>query len=92
MNANVVWRWVTDGRWRLILPRTFDAEGSLKTIPPDAYLKPYLIAALKAAQPMLYDLESDPKEETNVASQHPDIVSALRARLDAHWTPKPSAK
>ena len=92
VNANVVWRWVTDGRWRLILPRTFEAEGSLKTIPPDNYLKPYLIAALNAAQPMLYDLESDPKEETNIASQHPDLVAALRAKLDAHWTPQPSAK
>jgi uncharacterized sulfatase len=25
--ANVLWRWVTDGRWRLILPRTFEAGG-----------------------------------------------------------------
>ncbi len=32
----------------------------MKTIPPDNYLKPYLIAALEAAEPMLYDLESDP--------------------------------
>ncbi len=80
VNANVVWRWVTDGRWRLILPRTFEAEGSLKSIPPDNYLKPYLIAALEAAQPMLYDLESDPQEETNVADKHPEVVSALRAR------------
>lgn len=87
-NANVMWRWVTDGRWRLILPRTFEAEGALKTIPPDKYLKPYLTDALKAAQPMLYDLESDPKEETNVAGQHPEIVGALRAKLDAHWTPR----
>ena len=31
------------------ITRTFEAEGSLKTIPPDNYLKPYLIAALKAA-------------------------------------------
>jgi len=91
-NANVLWRWVTDGRWRLVLPRTFEAEGKLKTIPSDSYLKPYLIATLEAAQPMLYDLKSDPQEETNVASQHPDIVTALRAKLDAHWTPKPSPK
>ncbi len=65
--ANVLWRWVTDGRWRLILPRTFEAQGTLKAIPPDNYLRPYLIAALEAAQPMLFDLESDPTEENNVA-------------------------
>lgn len=92
VNANVVWRWVTDGRWRLILPRTFEAEGSLKTIPQDNYLKPYLITALKAAQPMLYDLESDPNEEINVASEHPKIVNALRIKLDAHWKPDPPPK
>lgn len=92
VNANVVWRWVTDGRWRLILPRAFEAEGSLKTIPPDNYLKPYLIAALKSAQPMLYDLQSDPKEERNIASKHPDIVATLRAKLDAHWTPTSTKK
>ncbi len=92
MNANVLWRWVTNGRWRLILPRTFEAEGSMKTIPPDNYLKPYLIAALEAAEPMLYDLESDPMEETNVAAQNQDIVTALRTKLDAHWTPKPTSK
>ncbi len=53
---------VTDGRWRLILPRTFEAQGTLKAIPPDNYLRPYLIAALEAAQPMLYDLDADPKK------------------------------
>jgi uncharacterized sulfatase len=86
--ANVLWRWVTDGRWRLVLPRTFEANGELKTIPSDKYLSADLKATLQSAQPMLYDLESDPKEEINVASQYTEIVSALRTKLDAHWTPK----
>ncbi len=86
--ANVLWRWVTDGHWRLVLPRTFEAEGALKTIPSDNYLTPDLKATLQTAQPMLYDLQGDPKEENNLASTHPEIVSALRTKLDAHWTPK----
>ncbi len=43
---------------------------------------------LQSAQPMLYDLQADPKEENNLASTHPEIVAALRTKLDAHWTPK----
>lgn len=42
--------------------------------------------------PMLYDLEADPKEENNVANEHPEIVKALRIKLDAHWKPEPSPK
>ena len=89
--ANVLWRWVTDGRWRLILPRTFQAEGTLKTIPSDDYLKPDLQATLQDAQPMLYDLQADPKELTNLTRNHPEVVNALRTKLDAHWTPKIAA-
>ena len=87
-SANILWRWVTDGRWRLILPRTFEAEGHLKTIPTDKHLQPYLKATIESAQPMLFDLQTDPKEENSVASQHPEIVTTLRTKLDAHWTPK----
>jgi arylsulfatase A-like enzyme len=86
--ANVLWRWVSDGRWRLVLPRTFEAQGALKTIPSDRYLSPDLKATLQSAQPMLYDLKADPKEEDNIASTHPEIVATLRMKLDAHWTPK----
>lgn len=85
--ANVLWRWVTDGRWRLVLPRTFEAEGALKTIPSDRYLSPHLKATLQSAQPMLYDLQADPKEENNIASTRPEIVAALRTKLDTHWKP-----
>jgi hypothetical protein len=41
---------------------------------------------------MLFDLQNDPKEENNVAIQHSEVVSALRAKLDAHWTPKITTK
>jgi arylsulfatase A-like enzyme len=85
--ANILWRWVTDGRWRLILPRTFEAQGVLKTIPPDKYKRPELEALLQSARPILFDLQTDPSEENNIANKHPEIVAALRAKLDAHWKP-----
>ena len=34
-------------------------------------------------QPQLYDLSSDPSEETNVAKQHPDIVKELAELLES---------
>ncbi len=87
-SANVLWRWVTDGRWRLILPRTFQAEGLLKSIPRDDFLRPDLQSTLQDAQPMLFDLQDDPKEIRNLAADHPDVVTALRAKLDSNWIPK----
>ena len=33
----------------------------------------------------LYDLESDPEQERNVADQHPDIAHQMREHLDAWW-------
>jgi uncharacterized sulfatase len=86
--ANVLWRWVTDGRWRLIIPRTFEATGPLKSIPSDKFLRPDLEATLISAQPMLYDLQADPSEDKNIAEAHPEIVATLRQELDKHWAPK----
>jgi arylsulfatase len=33
----------------------------------------------------LYDLESDPRQERDVAAQHPEVVARMRAHLDAWW-------
>ncbi len=87
--ANLLWRWVTDGHWRLIVPRTHEAAGPLKIIPADKYITPDLRETLVAAQPMLFDVQADPREETDLAKQHPDIVADLLAQLDAWWKPQP---
>ena len=42
---------------------------------PDFHFKPEI---------ELYNLVLDPKENDNVAAQNPDIVAALRARMDAY--------
>ncbi len=85
--ANVLWRWVTDGKWRLILPRTCEVDGALQTIPRDNYLTPDLIATLTAAQPMLFDVQADPGEDRNLAAERPEMVAALRKELDGLWKP-----
>ena len=90
--ANMLWRWVTDGRWRLIVPRTCEADETLKTIPRDSYLTSDLQVTLSAAKPMLYDLQVDPTEDRNLADSHPDVVASLRSQLDALWIPKTSGK
>lgn len=42
-------------------------------------------------KPELYDLATDPAELTNVADAHPDVVTALRAKLDAVGAAPPGA-
>lgn len=86
--ANVLWRWVTDGQWRLILPRTCEADAALHTTPRDSYLTPDLTATLTAAQPMLYDVQADPGEDRNLAAEWPEVVATLRSELDGLWKPK----
>ena len=86
---SLLWRWVTDGRWRLILPRTCEHDPALHalTFPPDRYLTPDLLATLTAATPLLFDILADPSEATDLAATNPQIVTELRARLDGLWTP-----
>jgi len=37
----------------------------------------------------LYDVQRDPREETNCASDHADTVADLKRRIDAWWSPAP---
>jgi arylsulfatase A-like enzyme len=88
--ANLLWRWVTDGRWRLIVPRTYRATGALAAIPTDGYLTADLRQTLVAGRPMLFDVAADPAEDHDLAERHPEVVADLLTRLDAWWTPRPS--
>ena len=89
--ANLLWRWTTDGRWRLIVPRTADGLTAFPSA-NDRYLTPDLIATLTAGKPMLFDVQKDPCEDHDVAAEHPEIVITLRQQLDALWKPKLPAK
>jgi len=44
---------------------------------------------------MLFDLESDPSEQHNVAKEHPEVIERLQGLFDqmaAHVPPPPQAK
>lgn len=39
-------------------------------------------------EPALFNLKSDPEEQKNVISDHPDVAKKLREKLDGWWSPK----
>ena len=59
----------------LSLTHRWTRRGDWKLITFDAENKP----------PELYDLRRDPHEETDLASQRPDVVRALRQSVDEWW-------
>lgn len=42
--------------------------------------------SLNERRPQLYRVTQDPAEQVNLASQHPELVSRLRERLQREWT------
>ncbi len=72
--ASLLFRWVNDGKWKLIL--TYDGElGRYADVHPR-----------DERRPQLFDLEQDPHEERNLAAEHPEVVQRLAARI-AQWWP-----
>lgn len=71
---SLVYRWVNDGRWKLLL--TYDGEVSSRyasSNPRDE------------RRPQLFDLLADPHEERNVAATHPEVVARLADQLHQWW-------
>jgi uncharacterized sulfatase len=71
--ATLLYRWVIDGRWKLLL--TYD--GKL-----DRYASSH---PRTEKRPQLFDLLADPHEDRNLAKDHPDLVARLAAKLQAWW-------
>jgi arylsulfatase A-like enzyme len=71
--ASLLYRWCIEGRWKLIL--TYDGE-----VHRHASRHPRAERG-----PQLFDLERDPHETRNVASEHPEVVTRLEERIDGWW-------
>lgn len=71
--ATLLYRWVIDGKWKLLL--TYD--GKL-----DRYASSH---PRTEKRPQLFDLLADPHEEKNLASENPEVVARLAAKLQEWW-------
>ena len=75
-NASLLYRWVIEGKWKLLL--TYDGEvNRYQTTHPRT-----------EKRPQLFDLIDDPHEKTNLAGTNPGVVARL-AGMIADWYPVP---
>ncbi len=68
-----------DGRWNLQLPHTYSTLGGRA---PGRDGRPAPYQQVKLARPELYDLASDIREVTDVATEHPELVKRLEGFAD----------
>ncbi len=72
--ASLLFRWVIDGKWKLLL--TYDGEANrYKSTHPRT-----------EKGPQLFDLIADPSEQTNLAKDNPEIVEKLAGAI-SDWYP-----
>lgn len=77
--ANLKYRWIVRGHWKLIAPYAPNRELELwERRGRPAWMKD---------EPELFDLAADPFEERDLAPRRPDQVRRLLAELDRWWTP-----
>jgi arylsulfatase A-like enzyme len=72
--ASLLFRWCIEGKWKLLL--TYDGEVNRYTSTHPRTEK----------RPQLFDLKADPSEQTNLAGQHPKVVSRLVKAIN-DWYP-----
>lgn len=77
--ASLLFRWVIDGKWKLLL--TYDGETNRYA---DTHPR-------EEKGPQLFDLIADPIEQTNLAGANPKLVAKLAAAIDA-WYPVKTRK
>jgi arylsulfatase A-like enzyme len=71
--TTLLYRWVIEDRWKLILSYDGLAGRSARYHSRDDM------------RPQLYDLLSDPMETKNVATDHPDLLKRLSEKLQSWW-------
>lgn len=71
--ASLLYRWVIQGRWKLIL--TYDGQlGRYADVHPR-----------QERRPQLFNLLQDPHEAQNLAADHPQVVQQLAERIAGWW-------
>jgi arylsulfatase A-like enzyme len=68
---SLVFRWVIDGKWKLLLSYDNALEGKA--------------TQHETQGPQLFDLLADPHENSNLAQQNPEKVKLLSDKLQAWW-------
>ena len=76
--ASLVYRWVIEGRWKLLL--TYDGAVSARYASSNPRTE---------LRPQLFDLLADPHEDRNLAAANPEVVARLAARLKGWWDASP---
>ena len=76
--ATLVYRWVIEGRWKLLL--TYDGAVSARYASSNPRTE---------LRPQLFDLLADPHEDRNLAAANPEVVARLAARLQGWWDASP---
>lgn len=71
--TSLQYRWCIEGNWKLIL--SYDS-------PADRYA---FIHAVNDRSPQLFNIEADPHERKNLASEHPERVRELSERISSVW-------
>jgi arylsulfatase A-like enzyme len=74
---------VTWGRWAAVLWSAPRGGKALIDRAVDGLAK--ALGADEGREDMLFDLEEDPGQQTNVAAQHPDVMAEVRRMIAAFW-------
>jgi arylsulfatase A-like enzyme len=77
---------VRQGKWKLFLPIAALPQKRLPSLWFDHQKGLFERQHRLWPQPVLYDLETDPGETTDLAVQHPEVVADLQKRAAAHDT------
>ncbi len=84
---SLLWRWTVRDRWKLIVPTTAGAGGAFPAA-ERGLGDPHSQDRYERGEIELFDVVTDPDETRNVAAEHPDVVTDLRASLNSWWNPK----
>ncbi len=69
----LVYRWIVEGPWKLLLTYDGKRDGYAKTSP------------ITEIRPQLFNLLNDPHENQNLAAENPELITRLAARLQDWW-------